>query len=256
MGWNPEEYVLGSYFQGVINESFRKRFSIEPSGAILDIGCGDGQYTRFLADNYQQGQFLGIDSSAAMIKHANQYWTSSNLSFSHSSIEEFKCQPTFDFALSFWCLHWTAIEVSLTNIFHALKSGGVLYAVFSSFLENSITQVFRELVKQERYRELIEPRIRSAQSVKEKYFYRVVNSLNQLPFKNVKLNLTMTRVALPTVDYFKHLLLTMPFMKTFPEDISDDLIKEMSLIFQTICQSKHRGTLYYESRPIFLEAVK
>jgi hypothetical protein len=66
----------------------------------------------------------------------------------------------------------------------------------------------------------------------------------------------MTRVALPTVDYFKHLLLTMPFMKTFPEDISDDLIKEMSLIFQTICQNKHRGTLYYESRPIFLEAVK
>jgi hypothetical protein len=48
----------------------------------------------------------------------------------------------------------------------------------------------------------------------------------------------------------------MPFMKQFPAEITEDLLQEMVNAFQDICQRKYGGTLYYETRPIFLEAIK
>ena len=255
MVWDPEQYVRGNYFQNEVSDVFRRSFNVEPCGNILDIGCGDGQYSSVLANHIKHGQILGIDSSADMVKHANQHWARENLSFEVHSIEAFQPHLSFDFALSFWCLHWTNINESLPNIFHALKHGGRMYAVLSSFSDNSILQTWQELAKQNRYRELTDQYIGNDSQVQE-YFYRVVNILNQLPFKQVKINLKITRTYLPTIDYFENLLRTMPFMKAFPKMIIDDLINDMLNEFQTICQRRYGGKLYYETRPIFLEAIK
>ena len=253
--WDPEQYVRGNYFQNEVNEAFRTRFNVEPFGNILDVGCGDGQYSCLLADKIKQGQILGIDSSTDMINHANQYWARKNLSFEVHRIEEFQPSIAFDFALSFWCLHWTHIDVSFPAIFHALKRGGRLYAVFSSFSDNSILQTWHALAKQNRYRSLTDKYI-NASNQDGPYFYRVMNIIHRLPFKQVKLNLQTTHIYFPTIDYFKSLLLTMPFMKTFPPEIIDDLIEDMLEAFQLICQRKYAGKMYYETRPVFLEAIK
>jgi len=52
------------------------------------------------------------------------------------------------------------------------------------------------------------------------------------------------------------LLLTLPFIKTIPAEDSDDLIEAMFQAFKIICQRKYNGALHYETRPIFLEAIK
>ncbi|MCL9683880.1 methyltransferase domain-containing protein [Legionella maioricensis] len=255
VAWDPEQYVLGNYFQSEINDAFRKRFKVKPRGTVLDIGCGDGQYTSMLANTVKHGQILGIDSSEEMIRYANLHWARKNLSFEVHNIEEFECAPIFDFILSFWCLHWTRIEESFPNIFHALKEGGRVYAVFSSFSDNSILQVWHELAKQNRYKDLTD-RFINPNYQHTKYFYRVLTVLNQLPFKQVKLNLKTVTVNFPNINYFKNLLLTMPFMNTFPAESIEGLLEEMLQAFQTICQRKYGGRLYYETRPIFLEAIK
>ncbi len=253
VSWDPERYVHGNYIQNKINEAFCKRLNFRLFGNILDIGSGDGLFTKLLADNLKSGQILGIDSSEPMVKHARQHWARKNLSFEVQRIEELKHTQPFDFILSFWCLHWTPIELSFPNIYQALKPGGKMYAVFSSFSDNSILQTWRELAKQNRYRDLTDKYI---SSTNEQYFLRVVNILSHLPFKQVKLNLETASVPLPTLDHFKNLLLTMPFMHTFPAEILNDLIRDMQEALQVICQRKYAGKLYYETRPIFLEAVK
>lgn len=247
--------MRGNYFQNKVSEAFRKSFSIEPFGKILDIGCGDGQYSNLLASQLKHGTILGIDNSAEMIKHANLHWARENLSFEEHSIEEFQPSFAFDFILSSWCLHWTNINLSFPNIYHALKNGGRMYAVFSSFSDNSILQTWNELAKQNRYSDLLAQYINSRDEFNT-YFYRVTNILSQLPFKQVKLNLKSIRIYFPNIDYFKNLLLTMPFAKRFPAKIIEDLIAEMLHTFQNICQRNYGGKLYYETRPIFLEALK
>lgn len=251
VGWNPEQYVRGNYFQHKINESFRKSFNVEFFGTILDIGSGDGQYSSLLADKLQRGYIIGIDNSKEMVMHARKNWARENLSFEVQNIEEFQQSETFDFILSFWCLHWTDINASFLNIFNSLKSGGKLYSVFSSCLGSSIIQSWEELAKQSRYRDLTE-RYFNVINPKNGFFYDVINTLYRLKFSQVKLNLKTTLIYLPNIEYFRDLLLNMPFTKTVSSEIIEALISE----FQNICQRKYGGKLYYETRPIFLEAIK
>lgn len=255
MIWEPENYVDGNYFQNEINDSFCKGFEPEPFGNILDIGCGDGHYTNKLAAGIHQGRILGIDSSAKMIQYAKQHWIRENLRFEVQNIEEFRPDDAFDFALSFWCLHWTNIKAAFSRIFQALKTGGILYAVCSSFSDNSILQAWRELARQNCYRDLTENFLLST-SQPMLYFNYIVKTLNQLPFKKIKVTVETTKVYFPTIDYFRNLILTMPFTKTFPSTIIDQLIDDMLDVFQVSCQRNYGGRLFYETRPIFLEAIK
>lgn len=255
MGWNPEQYIHGNYFQNEVNETFRKTFKIQPFGNILDIGSGDGQYTHLLAHQIKHGSILGIDSSKEMVQYANQHWACNNLSFAVDNIETFQIPIKYDFILSFWCLHWTNINASFTNIFQALKPSARLYAVFSSFSENSILQTWHQLAKKNRYRELVSKYI-NQDSQNKNYVVRVINSLSQLPFRHVKLTIKTLNIHFPNIEYFRSLLLTMPFMKSFPTDSIDALTEDMLIEFQSICQRQHGGKLYYQTRPIFLEAIK
>lgn len=254
MVWDPKQYVRGNFFQQEINESFRKRFTTEPFGSILDAGCGDGQYSRLLADTCQ-GHVLGIDSSEEMIRHAREHWACNNLDFEVQRLEDFHRPDAFDFILSFWCLHWTNIDWSLPNLYHALKPGGRLYAVLSSFSMNSISRTWQELASQERYITLAK-KIPPSTSQHSPYFLRVFNVLNKLAFRDIKLDIKNTRVFLPDMDYFRHLLSSMPFMKSIPADMTEHFIEDMSATFQSICERQYHGELFYETRPIFLEAIK
>lgn len=247
--------MRGNYFQTNVNEAFRKSFTVQPHGTILDVGCGDGQYSNLLAKNVKQSRILAIDSSEGMIQHANQHWAHKNLSFEVCNIEEFDKPFAFDFALSFWCLHWTNIELAFPNIFNALKNGGRLYAVLSSFSDNSILQAWRELGKLDRHKDLLHTNNNVKNNVNN-LFFRVVNIFNQLAFKQTKLDIKTVRVCLPNADYFKHLLRTMPFITALPSEKMEGIIDDLLEAFQTICLRKYGGKLYYETRPIFLEAVK
>lgn len=251
MDWSPAKYTQGNYFQQETSEVFRKSFAVKPSGNILDVGCGDGQYTRLLADELKKGQIIGIDNSAEMIRHANEYWAGKNLSFETHNIEEYHSHTGFDFVLSFWCLHWTNPCLSLPNIYKVLKPGGRFYALFSSFSENSIYQACCELAKQNRHAALTEKYV-NAHKDNSHYFYHILDILNRIPFRKMTLQLKTTHVYFPDISYFKNLLLTMPFLKTFSVDLLDDLTH----IFQQRCQRDYGGQLYYETRPVYLEALK
>ncbi|MBL7481219.1 class I SAM-dependent methyltransferase [Legionella bononiensis] len=255
MDWNPENYTKGNYFQNETSEDFRKSFEVKPFGRILDVGCGDGQYSRFLADHLKNGHMIGIDSSAEMIKHANHHWACKTLTFEQHNIEHYQPAKQFDFILSFWCLHWTDISLSFPNMYHALTEGGRIYALFSSFSSNSIYKTCYELASQHRYQFLTERYINSSNEY-QNYFYHVLNTLIKLPFKRLKLNLKTTYVYFPDISYFKNLLLTLPFIKTFPPNEVDAIIEDLLEVFQKHCNRHYGGKLYYETRPIYLEAIK
>jgi trans-aconitate methyltransferase len=254
VGWVPEDYVQGNFFQNQLNEEFRKSMSVMPFGKILDVGCGDGQYTHQWAEQ-TQGDILGIDNSKEMIRYANLNWPRSNLAFEVQNIEQYQSRARFDFILSFWCLHWTNLQLSLPNIYHVLKPKGQVYAVFSSCSENTILHILHELAKQGAYKTISERYLKSIKST-QSYILELVSTLNRLSFKKVHVKIESTRVLFPGIEYFKSLLLALPFIKNCAAEISAGLVNDMALMFQNRCEHNYGGTLYYETRPIYLEAIK
>jgi 2-polyprenyl-3-methyl-5-hydroxy-6-metoxy-1,4-benzoquinol methylase len=54
---------------------------------VIDIGCGNGFFSYFLAKEFSQFEVIGIDSDKDYIKYANENFKSDNLKFIESDIE-------------------------------------------------------------------------------------------------------------------------------------------------------------------------
>jgi len=54
---------------------------------VIDIGCGNGFFSYFLAKEFPQFEVIGIDSDADYIKYANKNFKADNLKFIESDIE-------------------------------------------------------------------------------------------------------------------------------------------------------------------------
>lgn len=61
---------------------------------VLDVGCGQGIFTRILAQKSKQRYVLGIDPSSSKIKEARRQTSLSDLEFLHTRLEDL---PSFKF---------------------------------------------------------------------------------------------------------------------------------------------------------------
>lgn len=102
-----------------------------PPARVLDMGCGGGWTSIFLA---RRGyQVVGQDISADMIalaeegRAAEKAETAARLSFRTSDFEGSPFEGEFDAVLFFDCLHHAEDErAALQSAFRALKPGGIL----------------------------------------------------------------------------------------------------------------------------------
>lgn len=132
--WDPALYALGNKPQYLSALSFLQQNNIETNNKrILDVGCGTGEITWFLA---QKAQLVhGFDASENMIIWAQEHYgaSSNNISFEQSFVEDFYTQDKYDLATVFFCFHWFADkQKALNNIAACLEDGGELFGTFST----------------------------------------------------------------------------------------------------------------------------
>lgn len=100
---------------------------------ILDVGCGAGNISAFLAT--QAAHVHGFDASNNMINYAQHTYgpMHHNLSFQQSFVEDFKVYNTYDLATAFFCFQWFENQQqALINIADCLKKDGELLATIST----------------------------------------------------------------------------------------------------------------------------
>jgi SAM-dependent methyltransferase len=130
-----EGSILGKPFKGewgndywikwsAITEAFR-RLQIEPGSSVLDVGCGTGWTTAFLAEaGYDP---TGIDLAPAMLEVARERarrWQI-DVEFREADMDDFSLGRTFDAALVFDALHHSnRPERVVANVAQHLKPGG------------------------------------------------------------------------------------------------------------------------------------
>lgn len=73
--WDPAKYTQCSDFQYNAAIKFLETCSFKNGDSILDIGCGNGKTTHYIASQLTSGQVIGIDKSADMIKFATAHFS-------------------------------------------------------------------------------------------------------------------------------------------------------------------------------------
>lgn len=102
---------------------------------VLDIGCGDGKISAVIASRVPQGEVVGIDYSADMVRHATDYWQSrvDNLAFEQQDAAALDIAGEFDFVFSNSTLHWVPDHDAVAaGIARTLKPGGRVFLSFGA----------------------------------------------------------------------------------------------------------------------------
>ncbi|HUT82797.1 MAG TPA: methyltransferase domain-containing protein [Candidatus Bathyarchaeia archaeon] len=115
----------------------QKRLTLKPSDVVLDLGCGLGKITEYLA-NETKAKMLGIDFSVKAIDWAKQNTKlNEKLSFEVMDINELDFPAnTFDAIIALDVLYWVDdLESAMKKIKEILKPNGrmgVFYVQFKS----------------------------------------------------------------------------------------------------------------------------
>ncbi|XP_069461033.1 putative methyltransferase DDB_G0268948 [Ambystoma mexicanum] len=96
-----------------------------PFGLAVDLGCGTGESTRFLAPHFQK--VVGIDISEAQIREAESVGTFHNVSYVLAPAEKLPFQDhSVDMVTASAAAHWFNTEEFLREVDRVLKPGGSL----------------------------------------------------------------------------------------------------------------------------------
>jgi len=125
--WNPKDYAQNSGAQQGWAGELMERLHLSGDERILDIGCGDGKVSAALADRVPDGAVVGIDSSADMIRFAQERHASSTprLDFEVCDAAALQFENEFDVVFSNAALHWVQDHPAVVQgIARALRPGG------------------------------------------------------------------------------------------------------------------------------------
>jgi trans-aconitate methyltransferase len=109
-----------------ISSAFDKELS-----NILDLGCGNGVNTSFLADRFQNASIDAIERSEAQILEAISRNNRLNINYLHTPFERFKTDKKYDFMLASHVLQYidSDLESFVKNATSLLEKDGEVWFV-------------------------------------------------------------------------------------------------------------------------------
>ena len=118
--WDPLAYERNGAFVHGLASGVLEWLDAQPGEYVLDLGCGDGQLTRRIADS--GAHVLGVDASAEMVLAARERGVEAE----HANAEQLPFRDgTFDAVFSNAVLHWVRDHDRMMQQVHrVLKPGG------------------------------------------------------------------------------------------------------------------------------------
>lgn len=123
MKWNADLYDDKHSFVFQYGENVLEMLNLQAGERVLDLGCGTGYLTNEI--KLHGGEVTGIDSSAEMIKKAQQTYPGVN--FGVADACNFQFAEPFDAVFSNAVLHWInseAQDAMMRSVYESLKPGG------------------------------------------------------------------------------------------------------------------------------------
>lgn len=126
--WNADDYHKHSSVQYEWAQELIRKLYLTGKESILDIGCGDGKVTAMISSCLENGNIIGIDSSADMISLAKKNFPQSefpNIDFIVMDAVNIGFENQFDISFSNAALHWVKNQAAvLQGVKKSLKKSG------------------------------------------------------------------------------------------------------------------------------------
>ena len=159
--WSGADYARHSSVQLSHAEYLLSNISLRGNESILDVGCGDGKITAFLARRVPFGKVVGIDPSLSMLKKAKDTHNEDHLTFREGSAEHFTFDEQFDHIIAIHVMHWIKEQkIALQNMYDHLKVGGHIHLILAPSKEGlPFYRALRKTVesKQEDFIDFVNP---------------------------------------------------------------------------------------------------
>lgn len=134
--------VGGAHPGGIqLTKSILAKECIGPETSILDVGCGTGQTSAYIAKKYGCS-VTSLDSNKTMLKKAQQRFSSLDLPVNvvYGTVENLPFREgSFDFILSESVTSFTDVSLTIQEYKRVLKANGVLIAI-EMILEESLSE--------------------------------------------------------------------------------------------------------------------
>ncbi|MDR7240548.1 class I SAM-dependent methyltransferase [Neobacillus drentensis] len=134
--------VGGAHPRGLqLTKEFLSREKIDETKSILDAGCGTGQTSAYIAEQYQCN-VTSLDCNKIMLEKARQRFSSLHLPIEvrHGSTENLPFdEGSFDIILSESVIAFTDVSLTIPEFKRVLKPNGVLLAI-EMVLEKSLSK--------------------------------------------------------------------------------------------------------------------
>ncbi|CAI6340799.1 unnamed protein product [Periconia digitata] len=150
--WSPKAYSTSAPFVATSSPTLVKLLQAHKSDKILDVGCGDGEFTSNFIDS--AGFVLGVDASPQMISAAQDRFGSKKAEFSvvdcrYLDKESSIVNGSWDKVITNSALHWImrdedTRESTFPAIHSALKPHGRFYFEFGG--HGHVSEAFTALM--------------------------------------------------------------------------------------------------------------
>ncbi len=113
--WRGADYARTSAHHRAADDWFLRRHAPRERDVVVDLGCGSGEFTAWLAALAPRGHVTGVDPDASMLEAARRH-TAVNLSFVQAAAQDIDrvVQPeSVDLIVSRAMLHWLPPEQHL-----------------------------------------------------------------------------------------------------------------------------------------------
>lgn len=150
--WNAAQYLKFSGERTRPSIDLARRISLQSPQRILDIGCGPGNSTKVLADQFPAAYILGIDNSQNMIDTAKAAYPQLDFQQCDAHTSLACLDGPFDIVFSNACIQWIPDHPRLLREMMALlQPGGVLAVQVPMNSQEPIHQILSRLAASARW---------------------------------------------------------------------------------------------------------
>jgi len=156
MPWNPEIY---NKFKDIRYQPFFDLADfIQPAEKMkaIDLGCGTGEQTAILTEKFKQAFFLGVDTSAEMLRKSSAL-ESDRLHFRQLSVEEVTgSSEKWDLIFSNAALQWSDDHQQLfPGLIQKLHTGGQFAVQMPVQKENLLNKILFKLIHESPFEDFL-----------------------------------------------------------------------------------------------------
>jgi trans-aconitate methyltransferase len=254
--WKGDAYAKHSTSQEDSAKEFFKKLHLESISSILDIGCGDGKITAFMAQSFPESHVLGIDISPSQIQTAKTAFTfQDNLQFDIQDAADLHVDREFDLITSFTVMHWVLSQAkALEGCYHALKQGGRLCIQMPTHLPTAMEQALQQVLSHPNW----EPYFLNFAAPWHFYsleaYHDLLLNAHLIP---IKLEVVTKHEYFSSRKVFHHFLKQwFPYLRTLPSEKHDLFLSDLLDAYFTILPVDDQGRVSFIVDRLEVQATK